>query len=177
MRRFTVMVFLMVPLVAGAASNLKPGLWEMTMKSPEMAQRKMPELTPAQREQMRKMGVEMPTMRDGGMVQRICMTKEMVERDQPPVSREHSDCKMKDYNRSGNSYSAELVCDSANLKGTGVIKGTMSGESFASTYDFKGTARGKEVSHHMESNGKWIGGDCGNVKPIGELAGEAKKKK
>ncbi len=161
-------------VVATAASTLKPGLWEMTMKSDST--RQMPTLTPEQIKKMREMGVNMPETRDGGVVHRMCMTKEMVEHDRPPMGREGSECKLKNYNRSGGSYRAELECDGPNMKGTGIIKGRLaSSESFSSTYDFQGTARGQEVKQHHESNGRWLSGDCGNVKPIGEMTGTPQK--
>jgi hypothetical protein len=73
-----------------AAGQMKPGLWEMTVKSD--AFKNMPKIPPAQMEQMRN-----------------------------------------------------------------------------STYDFKGSAGGQPVSQHQETSGKWLGADCGNVKPVSDL--------
>ena len=66
------------------------------------------------------------------MVVKVCMTKEMVERDQPPAtSQNESGCQMKNFNRSGDAYSMETLCDSPNFKGTGTVKGSNpSKESF-----------------------------------------------
>ncbi|MGZ3157755.1 MAG: DUF3617 domain-containing protein [Burkholderiaceae bacterium] len=150
-----------------AAESLKPGLWEMTMKSDAM--KAMPKMTPEQMEQMRKMGVNLPQMQDGGMVMKVCITKEMAERD--PASQTHqvgSECKSKNFQRSGSNYSVDIVCDGAHMKGEGKGQGTFSGnERFTSTYDFKGTSGGRPVTQHQETSGKWMGADCGDVKPVG----------
>lgn len=154
------------PFVAHAAGKMKPGLWEMTMKSDALAQ--MPSLPPEQLEKMKQMGVQMPQMKGGGMVQQVCISKEMAERDTPPGLNQQQECKVKNQKHSGNGYSADLVCDGANMKGAGTIKATYSSDSaFTSTYDFKGTAGGQSVSQHHETSGRWIKADCGNVKPVG----------
>lgn len=160
--------------LSAAADGMRPGLWEILMKSD--AAREMPDISPAQLEQMRKMGIEMPTKRDGGIVQRACMTKEMAARREPPGTPRESDCKLKSQDHSGNTYRAEIVCDGPNLKGTGIMKGTYAGDtSYSSQYDFSGTSRGKPVSQHHETQGKWLSADCGNVRPMGEMFGGPKK--
>ena len=157
----------MTTSLAMAQEKMKPGLWEMTMKSDAM--KNMPKMSPEQMEQMRKMGVHVPQMQDGGMVTKVCITKEMAERDQMPMAQKESDCEVKNYQRSGDSYSTDVVCKGPNIKGTGKMTGKMSGgESFSSTYDFKGTAHGQPITQKHENSGKWLSSNCGNVKPMGE---------
>jgi len=161
---------------AWAVGAMKPGLWEMTMKTDAM--KAMPKMSPQQMEQMRKMGVNMPQMQDGGMVIKMCVTKEMAERDQPleQTSQYQSDCQSKNAQRSGNTYSVDILCDGPNMKGVGKVQGKFAGnESYTSTYDFKGIARGRPVDQHHESSAKWLAADCGDVKPVGEYAPKAKK--
>jgi len=163
---------------ASAAGAMKPGLWEMTMKSDQM--KAMPKMSPQQMEQMRKMGVNLPQMQEGGMVMKLCITKEMAEREKTPFqdqARQHqSECKPQNMKQSGNSYSAELICDGPNMQGEGKMQGTFSGnESYSSTYDFKGVARGKPITQHHETNAKWLGADCGDVKPVGEYMPKNRK--
>ena len=76
------MLSLFFPVAVSAAGPMKPGLWEMTMKSDAM--KNMPKITPAQMQQMRKMGIKMPQMQDGGMVTRVCISNEMAAFEQPP---------------------------------------------------------------------------------------------
>ena len=154
--------------IVWAAGPMKAGLWEMTTKSDAM--KSMPKMSPEQMEQMRKMGVSMPQMKEGGMAVKVCISKEMAERDQPPMGHSESGCESKNFKRQGNGYSMDIVCDSAHMKGTGTVKGTYSsGEGFTSVSDFKGTAQGRPVNSHSESSGKWLGASCGDVKPMGAM--------
>jgi hypothetical protein len=156
------------PAVVFAAGKLKPGLWEMSMKSDAM--KNMPKIPPAQMEQMKKMGVPVPQA-DGVIKHKVCISKEMAEREDPYMERQESGCQMKNHQKTGNSYVVDMVCDGPNLKGTGKVKGTYaSNESFNSSYSFKGTAHGQPVDHNSESNGKWLGADCGTVKPMDSVA-------
>ncbi len=152
---------------AGAATQMKAGLWEMTMKSDAM--KNMPKIPPEQMEQMRKMGVNIPEMKDGAMVTKVCITKEMASRDEPPAMDKESGCQPKNFQRSGNSYSVDIICNGA-LKGEGKGKGSFSGDqSFTSTYDFKGSMHGQPVTQHHETSGRWLSADCGSVKPVDAL--------
>lgn len=153
---------------AWAAGQMKPGLWEMAMKSD--AFKAMPKMSAQQLEQMRKMGVNVPQMQDGTMISKVCITKEMAEREQLPMARNESGCQSRNFQRSGNAYSGEVVCDGPVMKGTGKLKGTYAGDtSYTAIYDFKGTSHGQPFSNHHETTGKWIAADCGSVKPVTEM--------
>jgi hypothetical protein len=152
-----------------AAGAMKPGLWEMTIKSDAM--KSMPKIPPEQMQKMREMGINMPQMQDGGMVTTVCISKEMAAREQPPeMNHKESGCQSKNFQRTGSSYSVDVICDGPHLKGEGKAKGTFSdAERFSTTYDFKGSAQGHPVNQHHESSGKWVGADCGNVKTVEEM--------
>jgi hypothetical protein len=164
----TMLTLITTAATVWAAGPMKAGLWEMTTKSDAM--KSMPKMSPEQMEQMKKMGVNIPQMKEGGMVVKVCISKEMAERDQPPMGHNESGCESKNFRRQGNGYSMDIVCDNAHMKGTGTVKGTYSsGEGFTSVYDFKGTAQGRPVNSHSESSGKWLGASCGDVKPMGSM--------
>lgn len=149
-----------------ADGQMKPGLWEMTMKSDAM--KAMPKIPPEQMEQMRRMGMNVPQFQDGGMVSKVCVTPEMASREAPGMDQMETGCQPKNMKRSGNSYSADIVCTGAAMKGSGKVSGTFTGkERFTSTYNFKGTVHGQPVSHRQETSGRWLGADCGAVKPMG----------
>lgn len=160
---------LCVAASAWAAGQMKPGLWEMSIKSDMM--KNMPKIPPEQLEKMRQMGVAIPQMHDGGMVTRVCISKEMAERDEPPeMNRKESGCQAKNFQRSGGNYSVDIVCDGPHMKGEGKAKGSFSSkESFMSTYDFKGTMQGRPITQHHESSGKWLSATCGDVKPVDQM--------
>lgn len=166
--RFILLLF-MLSAAAGAwaAGQIKPGLWEMTIRSDAM--KSMPKISPEQMEQMRKMGISVPRMQANGMVTKVCISKEMAERDElPAMTQRELGCQARNMQRNAGSYSMDIVCDGSGMKGEGKAKGSFSGDgSFTSTYDFKGTMHGQPVDQHHETSGKWLSADCGNIKPIG----------
>ncbi len=170
MRTLTTSLMLCSMLLAAAAAEaqqMKPGLWEMTTKTDAMAS--MPAMSPEQIELMRKMGIAIPQSQPGGLVTKVCITKEMAERDQPPAMQNDSGCQSKNHQRTGNTYSMDIVCTGASMKGEGKAKGTFTGnDRFTSTYDFKGTMDGRPVTQHHASSGRWLAAECGDVKPVGE---------
>ena len=150
---------------AHAEDKMKPGLWEMTVHNDML--KKMPTLPPAQLAEMKKRGITMPEMKNGAAIQKVCITKEMAERQTKYASQSNpAGCKESNMVKSGNAYSMELVCDSPMLKGTGTIKGSLNGDTLMSTYDFKGTSHNRPINHHTETTGKWLSADCGDIKPI-----------
>ncbi|HEY8609055.1 MAG TPA: DUF3617 domain-containing protein [Noviherbaspirillum sp.] len=155
---------------AWAQGPMKPGLWEMKVKSDAL--KNMPKIPPEQVAQMRKMGIEVPQIQDGAMVTKVCVTKAMAENEQlPGLEKNEAGCQTKNVQRSGSGYSADIVCSSDAMKGEGKVKATFSGnESFTSTYDFKGTVHGQPANQHSEQSGKWLAADCGSVKPAGAAA-------
>lgn len=162
---------------ATAAGYLKAGLWEMTMKSDQIA-KNMPKMTPEQMEMMRKRGINMPQMQDGAMVTKVCISKEMAEREHPPMEHKDSGCQSKNVQRNGNTSTVDIVCDGPNMKGNGTAKWTKSGDNtYNSTYDFKGTMHGRPVDQHVESSGKWLTADCGDVKSSDQMLREMRERR
>lgn len=154
---------------AHAVGMMKQGLWEVTTKSDAM--KNMPKIPPEQLEKMRQMGIQVPQMSDGGMTIKMCVSKAMSERETPPPNgpaEARSGCEHKNFQHTGNSYSLDIVCDGPQRKGTGTVRGTFTGDTFTSSYDFQGTARGQPANIHGETSGKYLGGDCGTVKPMDE---------
>jgi hypothetical protein len=152
---------------AQAVGKMKPGLWEMSIKSDAM--KAMPKMSPEQMEQMKKMGINMPMMEDGVIKTKVCISKEMAEQDPTSAAYQgHSNCTPKNVVQNGNDYSMDLICDSPELKGVGAVKGSFNGsDTVRSSYDFKGTAHNRPVNHHTETTGKLLSSDCGDVKPVG----------
>lgn len=157
-----------VSSTAIAAAQVKPGLWEVTTRSDAM--KNAPKISPEQAAQMRKLGIDITKMQDDGITTRTCLTKEMAERDQPiPVDQKETGCQTKNMQKNGNTYSMDIVCNSAEMKGEGKAKGSYSGgENFTATYAFKGIMSGHPVNQHSDTTGKWLGADCGNVKPVSD---------
>lgn len=160
------------------AQALKPGLWEITHKmnsanaqmDQQMAQmqKQMAAMPPAQRKQMEammaKQGTQMPTVAPGGgMSMKMCLTKEMAERNDIPA--QQGDCKTTHQSRTGNTMKVAFACTKPPSSGEGQYTFT-SPEAYSMKMAVTTTVQGKPEKMNMEGSGKWLGADCGNIKPI-----------
>ncbi|MFC5497206.1 DUF3617 domain-containing protein [Caenimonas terrae] len=161
-----------------AAQTLKPGLWEITNKmqsgsgqmenAMSQMQQQMASMPPEQRkmieEQMARSGVKMGSAGPaGGMSVRICMTKEMVEKNEMPA--QQGDCKTTAQSRTGNTMKMAFACTNPPSSGDGQI--TFNGsESYSSKMNVTTTMQGRPEKMTMEGSGKWLAADCGEIKPF-----------
>ena len=134
------------------AQGMKPGLWEITHKmqtgSGEMeqqmaqAQAQMANLPPEQRkmmeEMMAKQGVRMGASGPGGMTVKVCMSREMAERGEVPTQQQQGDCRTTTQPRTGNTMKMAMTT----------------------------AVQGRPEKINMEGGGKWLGADCGDIKPM-----------
>ena len=160
---------LALALPAGA-QTMKPGLWEINNKAsggqmdPAMAemQKQLAQMSPEERKQMESMmgqrGVRMAP--SGGMAIQMCMTKEMVERNDTPM---RDGCKTTRNERSGSTIKVAFTCANPPSSGEGEVKFTP--ESYTSHMTIKTAAKGKTETMVMDATGKWLKADCGSVKP------------
>jgi hypothetical protein len=157
-----------------SAQTMKPGLWEINniMKGgqvdPAMAemQKQMAQMSPQQRKQMEaamaQQGVKMAPGAGGGMAMQMCMTKEMVERNDVPMQ---EGCRVTKDQRSGNTHKFAFTCSNPPSSGEGEV--TYSGpEAYSSRMTMKTMAQGRANTMTMEGKGRWLKADCGNVKPM-----------
>lgn len=147
-------------------SPMTPGLWEVTMQSDQMKQQ-APQISPQQAAQMKKMGISIPEQRNGGMVVKVCYTKEMLAEKDVPSAHNSNECQPSNMSRNGNDFSGQVVCNGPNMKGTGTMQGTMSATGYRMTSNFNGTMGGQPINHKTQISGTYLGPDCGNVKPVG----------
>ena len=154
----------------------KAGLWEVTSKlggSAEMdkamaqMQQQMASMPPEQRKQMEamlaKQGMSM-TSTPGGVQSKMCITKDMVERSQMPVQSQ-GDCTSTTSNKTSTGMAFKFTC--ANPPSSGEGQYTFVGDSaYSMKMKINTPQQGKPVVTTMDSSGKWLGGDCGTIKPM-----------
>lgn len=159
------------------AQSMKPGLWEIANKmggNPELEksmaemQKQMASMPPEQRkmmqEMMAKQGVSMDAGAGGAMVMKMCMTKEMVERNQLPTQQQ-GDCKTTVTSRSANTMKMSFTCAQPPSSGEGEY--TFSGDTaYTMKMTMNTTHQGKPMRTTMDAKGKWLGADCGTIKPM-----------
>jgi hypothetical protein len=168
---------LALALPAGA-QTLKPGLWEINNKmsggqmDQAMAemQKALAGMSPAERKQMEEMmakqGVKLAPGAGGGMAVQVCMTKEQVERNDMPME---EGCRMTQNTRSGNTLKMAYTCTKPPSSGEGQVT-FHSPEAYTSKMTVKSVEQGKPQTMTMDATGKWLGANCGNVKPMGSAA-------
>jgi len=170
-----------LPLSAQAqASHMAPGLWEqtMTMKSsnPEMEakmaemQQRLASLPPEQRamveSQMKSRGMQMGAGGSGTTI-RMCVSKEMSERE--PTPPKDSRCEHQQMERSGSSVKYKFSCAGQDGQPPTTGEGTFSmtgPNSYTGTSTVNTVVQGKPTLMTSTMSGKWLGSDCGDIKPM-----------
>lgn len=161
---------------SASAQSMKSGLWEITQQmkmdsggmNDKMAamQQQMAQMPPEQRKMMEDMmarqGIRMGAAGPGSMSIKTCMTREMAERNQIPT--QQGDCTSTSSPRVGNTMKVAFTCTRPPSSGEGEI--TFSGsDAYSMKMKVNTQAGGKPETMDMEGSGKWLGADCGDVKP------------
>jgi len=157
------------------APPVKPGLWEMTMTSldaegkpmPAPQQAAMARMTPEARarlaEAMKARGVVMP---DENGAMKACMTKESFQSGGWQQMASDSGCSTTYASTTGSAWKWHTSC-------TGALKSESDGEAaFSSAENYRtkvtstSTVMGSTRTSTRIVQGKWLGADCGAVKPL-----------
>ena len=130
------------------------------------AQEQMAKMPPEQRKMMEdmmaKQGVGMGKGA-GTTAMKICMTKEMAERNE--VATQQGDCKHTNSPRTGNTMKMSFSCTKPPSSGEGQI--TFNGpDSYSMKMAVTTTVKGQPQKVDMDGTGRWLGTDCGTVKPV-----------
>lgn len=173
--RFVVCVATLGLAAASAgAQTMKPGLWETTTRmggSPEMGkamaqmQKQMAGMPPEQRKQMEAMtGRQGAGAGANGITAKACITKEMIDRGEMQ-GRQQGNCKTTITDKTSRGMKMNFTCTDPASSGEGVY--TFQGDS-AYTMNMKitSTAKGAPGTTTMAASGKWLGRDCGSIKPM-----------
>ncbi len=156
---------ILVSLNSFAEEKMTPGLWEMQVRAD--AFRGLQNIPQAQLDELKKRGIQLPDVKDGNLVQKVCISKEMAE----SAGKSHmpgnpNGCKATKTTRQGNAFFMELTCNGPTLKGNGTVKASFDSKSMQSVFDFKSSNGRAPASQHIETMGKWLDHDCGNIKPV-----------
>lgn len=153
-----------LPLSARADIKQKPGLWEGSVQMDLGSV--MANLPPETAEQMKAMGIELPTA--APIRTQFCLTPEQAAQNVvPQVSDPQSGCKVTDSKRSGDTLTASVQCDGA-MKGNGGMEVKLqSPESYSGLMKFSGMSdQGLPLNMTNEFSGKWMSASCGSVQPM-----------
>jgi hypothetical protein len=161
--------------------TLKPGLWEIRMVKQirdgkdmtaqitgamTQMQERLAKMPPEQRAKMEAMMGQSgaPSMGSNGSV-KMCVTPEQARQDKPLIDREG--CRPATVNRSGNHSTFEYSCTTGAITTSGKGESTTTGDVISTVTDST-TQRATGDSHvlHTETEMKFLGPDCGDVKPM-----------
>jgi hypothetical protein len=169
--RLAVAGLLLVPLASPAADRIaaKAGLWEFTHQDSNSGVPPIPAevLAKMPPEALAKLQAQM--QHPAALTNRSCITEQDLDRGFNPEDRPNSKCKNTVVSRS--STALEIAIDCADLgkergsgHGTAKFKATTP-ESMSGTVDMTIAMGDKTMTHHSDISGRWLGADCGDVKP------------
>ncbi|MDB5917810.1 MAG: hypothetical protein JWR40_2044 [Massilia sp.] len=170
------LAFALTTAVQGAqAQAFKAGLWETNNKmgggggklqgALAMAQQHLASMDPEQRKQiegmMSRQGV---VISNDGVVAKMCITPEMAARQQLPIQ-QHGNCSYQHAKAVGNTMAFSFSCTNPQANGEG--SATFTGPTaYTSSMRVTTSATGSSETVNIDSSGRWLGADCGAVKPI-----------
>jgi hypothetical protein len=162
-----------------SAQNLTPGLWEVSSKMQsgsgtlEMAmaaaQKHMANLDPAQRKKIEdtlaQQGVSLSGVGATGVVMKMCMSKEMAAQNQLPMTHQQGDCSATRSPVVGNTMQVAFTCSKPQASGEGQV--TFAGDkAYQMKMKVASTATGNPETMNIDASGRWLGADCGGIKPM-----------
>ncbi len=151
-----------LPIAAHTAEGLKPGQWEVTVKT---TKKNMPTVPADQLAEMKKMGIKMPGNGEPMQVQ-TCITPEQASLEN--MSKQpNKDCKMQNFKHSVNKASGEMVC-TGEMRANGKFEMVMESDTvYHATSTLKGMSKtAGPIDQSTEIDGKWLKAQCdSNVVP------------
>jgi hypothetical protein len=170
--------------------GMNPGLWEINVVRQVMdghdvtaqmtaaqtkLQQAMANMSPEQRKRLEAMmggqGLPVQSTATGGT--RVCISAAMAARDRPVVDPKGL-CEPAKVSRSGNKISFEFNCTANGGTSVGKGESTIGSDMVTNSVDMTVTdARGQHTMRN-ESQMKYLGPDCQGIKPLDELAKNAK---
>jgi hypothetical protein len=163
------------------APPIKPGVWEIITDSQTVNGKPLPNMSAQMGEQMKKLPPEMRqkmeaqmkarglqmTPSDGQMGIRMCITREMLDKNQ--WQKPDSHCQNTGQSQSGSKWSWKFKCTQPPSEGEGST--TFQGaDAYVSEIHMSSQRNGQPVVMDMKHHAKWLGADCGDLKPLSSAA-------
>lgn len=155
---------------AQTAPPIKPGLWQVhsqrevdgqRVQMPDMSER-FKTMRPEARQQMEAMMKQRGVDMGGGDV-KICLTKDSLDPGQ--WQRQQGTCKTDYSSRSGSTWKWHTSCTEPAAETDGEATFT-SADAYTVKTATTMTIQGQTRTTRMVLDSKWLGPDCGDVKPV-----------
>lgn len=164
-----------VALVTGAVAatlDVKPGLWEVTTQGettgmPPIPPQVLAQMPPQQREQMM---AAMQGRMNQPSVSRSCVTQKMLDRGMTFDRPNNKQCTQTVTGSTARSLDVKVVCTGEQQQKTSgtIHMDSANRESFAGALNMVSTDGTNAMTIKRTMQGKWLGSDCGKVKPYEE---------
>lgn len=153
---------------------VKPGLWETKISQLDANGKEMPapgmeafaKLSPAARAQMAEMmkarGVQMP---DENGAMKACLTKDSLDSGAWQQVASEAGCTTNYSQRSSTAWKWHTSCTTIKSESDGEMTFTGS-EAYRTTMRITATVGGKTTTSTRIIEGKWLGANCGDIKPL-----------
>lgn len=130
-----------------------------------MMQQQVAGMAPEQRKQIEGMMAKQGVVISGdGVSAKMCITPEMAARQQLPIQ-QHGNCSYRQSPPVGNTMKFSFSCTNPQSSGEGSATIT-SPTAFTSSMRATTNATGASETLNVESSARWIGTDCGAIKPM-----------
>ena len=156
---------------AQTAPPIKPGLWQVRSERevdgqktqmPDMSER-LTSMPPEARKQIEAMMKQRGADMGGGGEMKICLSKDAL--DQGQWQRHQGSCKTDYLSQGGSLWKWHTSCQEPASETDGEARFTGS-ESYAVKTATTMTVQGETRTSRMTLDSKWLGPDCGDVKPV-----------
>lgn len=161
-------------VLPASAQNIKPGIWEVSNNIADpsgnvstamgMLQRQLETMAPEQRLRVEQMmaqnGVQLNP--SGGVLAKVCVTPEMAKNNDVPVS-QNGNCSQSHSPMKSGRMSFTFNCPGAQTSGSGELR-LVSDTNYVMTANI--LRGGSPAPITVDSNARWLGADCGTVKPL-----------
>lgn len=161
---------------AALPQQITPGLWETKSKMGDgsgelqeamaMMQQQLAGMAPQQRAKIDAMLASQGVAIGGdGVIAHVCITPEMASQQRMPIAQARGSCTYQQATMLGNTLHYAFSC--TNPQGSGNGTATFSGSTnYTSRTRVTTSATGASETVTVASSGRWLGSDCGNVKPL-----------
>jgi hypothetical protein len=160
-------------VAVGATLDVKTGHWEVTSSgeatgTPPIPPEVLAKMPPEQRAQIQARMAAMMERSNKPEVTRSCITEKSLQRGLDLNQRERPECKRTVVNSSSSQIDVRMECTGEQkMNGTFHVE-AIDRQTIRGKFDMVVSNGANTMTMQRTLQGKWLGNDCGSVKPSGE---------
>ncbi len=160
----------MVTLASAASLDVATGLWEVTSQGettgmPPIPPEALARMTPEQQQKVKAAMAEAIGRSGQPTVTRACITQQQLDRGLHFSPREQPNCRQTTLNTSAHTMDAHMVCTGQQHATGNLHVAATDRQAITGNFDFVSTDGKNTITIKRTLQGKWLGSDCGSVKP------------